>query len=92
MMNERERLRPYEELGRAIGPEHAGTLMELPPPSSWDDIATTEVVKVQGVQLRAEMAELRGDIGLDLARHLRMQVGANLATMLTLTALIVGLS
>lgn len=88
--------------------------MELLPPTSWDNIATTDQVDGLGIQLRAEMAELRGDlrtemaelqVGLrtemadlrgdvrtDLARNLRMQVGANLATMLTLSALIVGLT
>lgn len=62
MITERERLKLYERLGETIGREEAAFLMELLPPTSWDDIATTRQVQNLGTDLRGEMTELRTDL------------------------------
>lgn len=61
-ISERERLKSYEKLGETLGPELAGTMMELLPPTGWDDIATKDEVRSLGSALRGEMGELRGEM------------------------------
>ncbi|NNE75061.1 MAG: hypothetical protein HKN26_15450, partial [Acidimicrobiales bacterium] len=61
-MNERERLKLYDRLGEVLGPDEAGTLMELLPPDGWDDIATKQLVGANATSLRGEMAEVRGEM------------------------------
>ncbi|MEM9614642.1 MAG: hypothetical protein AAGA59_17000 [Actinomycetota bacterium] len=55
MINERERLQLYDRLGELLGPEHAGVLMELLPPTSWDDIATRQ--QIDGMRQRIDGVE-----------------------------------
>ncbi len=62
-ISERERLKLYNKLGETLGSEFAGTMMELLPPTGWDDIATKDEVRSSGAALRGEMAELRGEMG-----------------------------
>ena len=61
-INERERLKLYDALGNILGSDDAGILMELLPPSGWDDIPTKDDVRAQGTALRGEMAEVRGEM------------------------------
>ena len=74
-ISERERLELYEQLGRVLGPDNAGRLMELLPPTGWDDIATKADVRALGVELRGELSELRGEIGR-VEGTLRAELGA----------------
>ena len=66
MINERERLQLYDRLGELLGQEQAGILMELLPPTSWDDIATHQQIEgtrqqIEGVEQRIGGVEQRID-------------------------------
>jgi predicted nucleic acid-binding Zn-ribbon protein len=93
MINERERLRLYDRLGEVIGPTEAGILMELLPPTSWDDIATRQqleatnqridnAVATIGADLRVEMAELRTELRGEMA-ELRTELRGEMAGLRT---------
>ena len=78
--SEAQRFELREQLIEKIGPEPAMTLMESLPPVSWEKLATKEDLSALeermnirfeslGKELRGEMAELRGETKLSLARQ-----------------------
>jgi len=62
MPTEAERRDLFGALERSLGAVPAATLMELVPPVGWGDVARRADVEAQGVALRGEMAELRGEL------------------------------
>ncbi len=76
--SERERLELYDHLGEVLGTDHAGTLMEMLPPTGWGDVATRGDLGLVGRELRAEMsglgADLRGEMA-ELRSDLRGEMG-----------------
>ena len=91
VINERERHRLYERLGETIGVEEADILMELLPPTSWDQISTTQQVDNLGTDLRSEMstlssalrtemADLRTDLQSEMA-NLRSELRTDMSTL-----------
>jgi hypothetical protein len=62
-VSERQRLELYERLGDTLGKEHAEVLMEYLPPVGWSDVARHRDI----VELRGEMASLRGDLRTEIA-------------------------
>ncbi len=77
----RQRLR--RKLERDYGPEEASYLMDRPP-GGWSDLVTNQVLDARLAEvraemregfaaLRAEMAELRGDLTANVERQLREQ-------------------
>ena len=61
MTGEMKRLALAERLIEVLGKEPALTLMEHLPPTSWDQLATKDDVKMAAIELRGEFAELRGE-------------------------------
>ena len=63
MAGEMKRLALVERLIEILGKEHALTLMEHLPPTTWDQLATKDGLKMTATELRGEFAELRGEFG-----------------------------
>ena len=61
-VDERARRMVHAKLEEALGEEAADAMMELLPPVGWGDLATRADVQHLGIELRGEMAELRGEI------------------------------
>ena len=104
MTGEMKRLALAERLIEVLGKEPALTLMEHLPPTSWDQLATKDDVKMAAIELRGEFAELRGEfaelrgesrehrgeLALQIARQTRTIVFTQLGVALTiLVALLV---
>lgn len=62
MSSEAERRELYVALEHSLGAAPADTLMDLLPPSGWGDVARRSDIEAQGIALRGEMAELRGEL------------------------------
>ncbi len=67
MITEQERLLLHNRLGDTLGSEEARIMMELLPPSSWDEIATNARVDQLGVDLRAETATQGANLRTEMA-------------------------
>jgi hypothetical protein len=80
MISERERLQLYHRLGETLGQQEAVTMMELLPPTSWDNIATTQQLRNLGTELRGEMAELRSELKGEMA-ELRSELKDEMAEL-----------
>lgn len=84
-VDERRRHELHERLDQVLDAGHADTLMELLPPVGWADVATNRDLRALEARLqagfaevRAEMAEFRGDVRAELAAF-RGEVRAELA-------------
>ena len=98
MADEMKRLALVERLIEMLGKEHALTLMEHLPPTTWDQLATKDDLKMTATELRGEFAELRGefaelrgefaelrgDLALQLARQTRTIVFTQLGVALSI--------
>jgi hypothetical protein len=77
-VNDRSRLDLHRRLEAVLGTEEAATLMAHLPPVTWQDVATKDDVRVLGVELRAEMADLRSELREEiggLRLEMREEVG-----------------
>ena len=63
MTGEMKRWALAERLIEVLGKEPALILMEHLPPTTWDQLATKDDVKMAATELRGEFAELRGEFG-----------------------------
>ena len=72
--NEQERLEFFEFVRGEWGVERAAQLMELLPPVGMSELAT----KTDVADVRAEVAELRGDLRTEMA-DLRTELGTEMA-------------
>ena len=61
MAGEMKRLALVERLIEILGKEHALTLMEHLPPTTWDKLATKDDLMMTATELRGEFAGLRGE-------------------------------
>lgn len=77
-VNERTRHDLYVGLEELLGVERTSVLMEHLPPVGWADVATKRDLDALGAELRGEIAGLRGEFGLELAKAVRTMVFANL--------------
>ena len=98
MAGEMKRLALVERLIEILGKEHALTLMEHLPPTTWDQLATKDDLKMTATELRGEFAELRGEfaelrgefgehrgeLALQLARQTRTIVFTQLGVALSI--------
>ena len=98
MADEMKRLALVERLIEMLGKEHALTLMEHLPPTTWDQLATKDDLKMTATELRGEFAELRGEfaqlrgefgehrgeLALQLARQTRTIVFTQLGVALSI--------
>ena len=77
-ISERSRQNLFNRLDEQLGPEEAETMMELLPYQGWSDVARTgdiqalerslnDRITAESALLRAEMAELRGELRNDMA-------------------------
>ncbi|MCB0976375.1 MAG: hypothetical protein KDB02_02840 [Acidimicrobiales bacterium] len=77
-ISERSRQNLFNRLDEQLGPEEAETMMELLPHQGWSDVARTgdiqalerslnDRITAESALLRAEMAELRGELRNDMA-------------------------
>ncbi len=89
-VNERTRHDLYVGLEELLGVERTSVLMEHLPPVGWADVATKRDLDTFGTELRAEMSELRGEFGLELAKAVRTMVFANLTIALAAVGLAFG--
>ena len=86
-ISENDRLDLRQALVEALGSEHlANVAMEAMPPLDYDQLATRADLDLLGRELRAEMAQLRGELRTDLASNLRTVIAAQLTTMMMLGA------
>ena len=78
-ISEESRHRLYSRLEEVLGPEDASTMMEHLPPVGWADVATKrdldhmstlhhQDMTTLGAELRGEMASLRGELCVEIAR------------------------
>ena len=84
MADEMKRLALVERLIEMLGKEHALTLMEHLPPTTWDQLATKDDLKMTATELRGEFAELRGELALQIARQTRTIVFTQLGVALSI--------
>ncbi len=94
-VDEAARHQLYNDLVEAVGPESTGTMMELPPPVGWADVATKQDLDALGHRVDARVADLRAEIsGLGSDLHVEMAAGhrqllfAMLGSMFTLAGLV----
>ncbi len=57
----------YTRLEELLGRQPTSTLMSLLPPVGWADVARKDDVRMLGLELRAEMAELRTELRDEIA-------------------------
>ena len=98
MTGEMKRWALAERLIEVLGKEPALILMEHLPPTTWDQLATKDDVKMAAIEIRGEFAELRGEfaelrgesrehrgeIALQIARQTRTIVFTQLGVALTI--------
>jgi hypothetical protein len=70
-VSESQRHQVFQWFQEAMGPERAAVIMEMLPPVGWTDLATKDDVRSLGVELRGEMAQLRGEMHHAFARQQR---------------------
>jgi len=80
-VSEFQRHQIFQWLEAEMGPEKASIMMDLLPPVGWGDIVTKS-------DLRAEMAELRGEFKADLAASTRTIFFSMLVSNATLVGLV----
>lgn len=86
-ISENDRLDLRQALADVLGSERlAEVAMEALPPLDYDQLATKADLDVLGRELRAEMAEVRGEIKTDLASNLRLMFMTQVTTMMMLGA------
>lgn len=66
-VDDRTRLNLHRKLEAVLGEEEADTLMAHLPPVTWHEVATRDDVRTLGIELRAEMAELRAELRDEIA-------------------------
>ena len=79
-LDEHARHELYNQLTDVLGPGHARTLMEHPPPTGWGDIATTRDLEVIEHRITAT---LRGEINAQT----RLLIFSMLAVLFTAVSL-----
>ncbi len=67
MISASDRLKLHERLAETLGQPQAGTLMELLPATSWDDIATRQQLAQLGTELNGQRALDSAQVRLDFA-------------------------
>ncbi len=70
MVTDANRRRLYVAASRTWGAEEADVLMELLPPTGWNDVARQSDLREVRAELRGEIAEVRGEVA-----ELRGQIG-----------------
>ena len=73
-VDDRTRLNLHRKLETVLGPEEADTLMAHLPPTTWQDIATKDDLRVLGAEIRTEIAEVRIDVTQAIDRQTRWMV------------------
>ena len=73
-VDDRTRLNLHRKLEKVLGPEEADTLMAHLPPTTWQDIATKDDLRVLGAEIRTEIAEVRIDVTQAIDRQTRWMV------------------
>jgi len=73
-VDDRTRLNLHRKLESVLGPEEADTLMAHLPPTTWQDIATKDDLRVLGAEIRAEIADVRIDVTQAIDRQTRWMV------------------
>ena len=73
-VDDRTRLNLHRKLETVLGPEEADTLMAHLPPTTWQDIATKDDLRVLSAELRTEIAEVRIDVTQAIDRQTRWMV------------------
>ena len=66
----------YSRLEALLGQEPTSTLMSLLPPVGWADVATKDDLRMLGLEIRAEITTLRGEIADGQRRLALTLVGA----------------
>jgi len=66
-VDDRTRLNLHRKLESVLGPEEADTLMAHLPPTTWQDIATKDDLRVLGAEIRTEIADVRTELRTGLA-------------------------
>ena len=87
-VSESERHQVFQWFEEAMGPERAAVVMQMLPSVGWADLATRDDLRSLAVELRSEMAELRGEVHLALAQQTRMIVLSVLASNATMLGLV----
>ena len=98
-VDERARHELHGRLDDVLGREEATTLMSLPPPVGWADIATKHDLDSLRSELRAEIGQLRGELRGEIGqlrgefhRDLGVLTRTLLISMLTAVIAVAGLA
>lgn len=67
-VSQSQRHQLFQWLEEAMGPERAAVMMDLLPPVGWSDLATKTDVAMVRIEVKGEMAELRGEMAHGFAR------------------------
>lgn len=81
-IDERDRMRLFEQLDQTLGPNNAKTLMELLPPVGWADVATKDDVRLCQTTLQSEITGLRAELKGDNAT-LRAELKGDISELRT---------
>ena len=85
-VDDRTRLNLHRKLESVVGPEEADTLMAHLPPTTWQDIATKDDLRVLGAELRTEfrvgLADVRTELRTGIA-DVRTELRTGLADVRT---------
>ena len=68
----------YTRLEELLGQQPTSTLMSLLPPVGWADVATKDDLRMLGLEVRAEIAELRTELRDEIAQ-VRTELGSQIA-------------
>jgi hypothetical protein len=90
MLTDDDRRYLHDALEHAHGPRAASLLMSLLPPTGWADLATRQDLEALRVELRGEMAQLRGEVRGEIAGMLPKLLAANIASMIGVAGLVLG--
>ncbi len=91
-IDEKTRLDLRQEFEKLFGTRLADATMEAMPPLDYEQLATKTDVANLGIQLRGEIADLRGDLKMEMANTLRVMVLAQISTVFATVGLVVGLT
>jgi len=91
-IDERARHQLYLRLEEQLGAEAATTLMEHLPPVGWADVATKRDLDQLADRLRAEFADLEGDLYKALAEQTRTVVVTAVLTNVSAVLAVGGLA
>jgi hypothetical protein len=85
-VDDRTRLQLHRKLEEVLGTEEADTLMAHLPPVTWNEVATKDDVRAEGIatrnDLRRESAEFRTELQTEMA-HLRTDLTVEMADLRT---------